>query len=178
MIASCSNNYGPYQFPEKLLPLALLNALEGKPIPLYGNGSNVRDWLYVTDHVRALMAILQSGRVGEIYNVGARNEKSNLDLVTATCRMLDQMVPTTQSYERLITYVPDRPCHDQRHAIDSAKVETELGWRTLETFESGLAKTIRWYLDNDWWWRPLRQRVYGGDRLGLIAAQPHAVRMA
>jgi dTDP-glucose 4,6-dehydratase len=177
LIASCSNNYGPYQFPEKLLPLTLLNALEGKPVTLYGDGSNVRDWLYVMDHVRALQMILQAGRPGQIYNVGARSERSNKETVTAVCRTLDQMVPAAQSYGRLITYVHDRPCHDQRHAIDSSKIETELGWRPQETFETGLAKTVRWYLDNDWWWRPLRQRVYGGDRLGLISTQPQVSRM-
>ena len=176
LIASCSNNYGPYQFPEKLLPMTLLNALEGKPIPLYGDGSNVRDWLFVGDHVRALLAILERGRVGEIYNIGARNERSNLEVVTKICRMLDQLAPGDRSFEELITYVPDRPCHDQRHAIDSSKIEMELGWRTQETFDTGLAKTIRWYLDNDWWWRPLRQRVYAGDRLGLLATQPLAAR--
>jgi dTDP-glucose 4,6-dehydratase len=177
LIAGCSNNYGPYQFPEKLVPLTLLNALENKPITLYGNGANVRDWLYVLDHVRALQMILNAGRVGQIYNVGARSERSNIDIVKAVCRTLDEMVPAAQSYERLITFVPDRPCHDQRHAVDSTKLETELGWRTQETFESGLAKTVRWYLDNDWWWRPLRQRVYSGDRLGLISAQPQMSRM-
>lgn len=177
LIASCSNNYGPYQFPEKLIPLTLLNALEGKPVTLYGDGSNVRDWLYVMDHVRALQLILQQGRTGQIYNIGGRSERSNQQTVTAICKILDQLVPAAQPYERLITYVPDRPCHDQRHAIDTTKIETELGWRTQETFETGLAKSVRWYLDNDWWWRPLRQRVYGGDRLGLISTQPQMGRM-
>ena len=177
VIASCSNNYGPYQFPEKLIPLTLLNALEGKPLTLYGDGSNVRDWLYVMDHVRALELILKEGRIGQIYNIGGRSERSNQQAVTAICKILDQLVPSEQPYDRLITYVPDRPCHDQRHAIDSSKIETELGWRAQETFESGLAKTVRWYLDNDWWWRPLRQRVYGGDRLGLISTQPQMGRM-
>jgi dTDP-glucose 4,6-dehydratase len=177
VIASCSNNYGPYQFPEKLIPLTLLNALEGKPLTLYGDGSNVRDWLYVMDHVRALELILKEGRIGQIYNIGGHSERSNQQTVTSICKILDQLVPSTQPYERLITYVSDRPCHDQRHAIDCSKIETELGWRTQETFESGLAKTVRWYLDNDWWWRPLRQRVYGGDRLGLISTQPQMGRM-
>jgi dTDP-glucose 4,6-dehydratase len=177
VIASCSNNYGPYQFPEKLIPLTLLNALEGKPLTLYGDGSNVRDWLYVMDHVRALELILKEGRIGQIYNIGGHSERSNQQTVTSICKILDQLVPNTQSYERLISYVSDRPCHDQRHAIDCSKIETELGWRTQETFESGLAKTVRWYLDNDWWWRPLRQRVYGGDRLGLISTQPQMGRM-
>lgn len=177
LIASCSNNYGPYQFPEKLIPLTLLNALEGKPVTLYGDGSNVRDWLYVMDHVRALQLILQQGRTGQVYNIGGRSERSNQQTVTAICKILDQLVPAAQPYERLITYVPDRPCHDQRHAIDTTKIETELGWRTQETFETGLAKSVRWYLDNDWWWRPLRQRVYGGDRLGLISTQPQVGRM-
>ena len=176
LIASCSNNYGPYQFPEKLLPLTLLNALEGKPLTLYGDGSNIRDWLYVSDNVRALELILRDGRVGQTYNIGGRSERSNLQLVTSICRVLDRLVPAAQPYERLITFVPDRPCHDQRHAIDSTKIETELGWRTRETFETGLTKTVRWYLDNDWWWRPLRQRVYSGDRLGLIGTQPQVAR--
>lgn len=177
VIASCSNNYGPYQFPEKLIPLTLLNALEGKPLTLYGDGSNVRDWLYVMDHVRALELILKEGRIGQIYNIGGHSERSNQQTVTSICKILDQMLPGAQPYERLISYVSDRPCHDQRHAIDCSKIETELGWRTQETFESGLAKTVRWYLDNDWWWRPLRQRVYGGDRLGLISTHPQMGRM-
>lgn len=177
VIANCSNNYGPYQFPEKLIPLTLLNALEGKPITLYGDGSNVRDWLYVLDNVRALQLILSNGQIGQSYNIGGRSERSNLQTVTAICKILDQLVPAAQPYERLITFVPDRPCHDSRHAVDSSKIESELGWRAQETFESGLAKTVRWYLDNDWWWRPLRQRVYGGDRLGLIATQPQMLRM-
>ena len=177
VIASCSNNYGPYQFPEKLIPLTLLNALEGKPLTLYGDGSNVRDWLYVMDHVSALQLILKEGRIGQIYNIGGHSERSNQQVVTSICAILDQLVPGAQPYERLISYVSDRPCHDQRHAIDCSKIKKELGWRTLETFESGLAKTVRWYLDNDWWWRPLRQRVYGGDRLGLISTQPQMGRM-
>ena len=176
VIANCSNNYGPYQFPEKLIPLTLLNALDGKPVTLYGDGSNVRDWLYVQDTVRALDLILHRGRVGEIYNIGGHSERSNLQIVTATCRILDELMPASQAYDRLITFVSDRPCHDQRHAVDTSKIEEELGWRPGETFESGLVRTVRWYLDNDWWWRPLRQRVYGGDRLGLIANQPYAGR--
>ena len=168
VIAACSNNYGPYQFPEKLIPLTVLNALEGKPLVLYGDGANVRDWMFVEDTVRALLLLLQSGRVGQIYNIGGGAERTNRHVVTAACRFLDQLVPAAHPYERLITTAADRPCHDLRHAVDTSKIAGELGWRPEHSFEDGLLRTIRWYLEHDWWWRPLRQRVYGGDRLGLI----------
>jgi dTDP-glucose 4,6-dehydratase len=169
IISNCSNNYGPYHFPEKLIPLVILNALDSKPLPVYGTGSNVRDWLYVDDHARALSLILRRGRVGQTYNVGGRNERRNIDVVTAICDGLDARVPLADSRRRLITYVTDRPGHDQRYAIDATKLETELGWRAMETFETGLDKTIGWYLDNPQWWTPIRQRVYAGARLGLEA---------
>ena len=168
IISNCSNNYGPYQFPEKLIPLMILNALEGRPLPVYGNGSNVRDWLYVEDHAKALHLILTKGRPGETYNVGGRNERTNLEVVRAICRVLDEANPAGSPHERYIAYVTDRPGHDHRYAIDASKLESELGWQAEETFISGLTKTVSWYLDNDWWWRPLREQVYTGKRIGLI----------
>lgn len=168
VISKCSNNYGPYQFPEKLVPLVILNELEGKPLPLYGNGSNVRDWLYVEDHAKALHLILSRGRPGETYNVGGRNERTNLEVVQTICRELDEVRPSGAPHERRITYVTDRPGHDHRYAIDASKLARELGWRPDETFSSGIAKTVRWYLDNGCWWGPLRKRVYDGERIGLI----------
>ena len=168
IISNCSNNYGPYHFPEKLIPLTILNALEGKPLPVYGNGANVRDWLYVDDHSRALHLIASSGRVGEKYNVGGRSERRNTDVVESICDQMDKLRPEAAPHARLIAYVSDRPGHDARYAIDATKVETELRWRARETFASGLEKTVRWYLDNDWWWRPLRRRVYAGERLGVL----------
>ena len=170
IVTNCSNNYGPYQFPEKLIPLMILNAVEGRPLPVYGNGSNVRDWLYVEDHARALHLILTRGRPGETYNVGGRNERTNLEVVRSICCALDDVNPHGRPHNRLITYVEDRPGHDHRYAIDASKLETELGWRAEEDFISGVAKTVRWYLDNDWWWRPLREQVYAGERIGLITA--------
>ena len=170
IVSNCSNNYGPYQFPEKLIPLMILNAFEGKPLPVYGDGSNVRDWLYVEDHARALNLILTKGRVGETYNVGGRNECANVEIVQTICATLDEVNRNGAPHKRLITYVKDRPGHDHRYAIDASKLENELGWRAEETLMSGLAKTVRWYLDNDWWWSPLRKRVYAGERIGLIAA--------
>lgn len=170
LISNCSNNYGPFHFPEKLIPLVILNALHGKELPVYGDGSHVRDWLFVEDHARALHRILTLGRVGETYNVGGRNERRNIDVVRAICRALDRARPGGGPHERLITFVEDRPGHDRRYAIDAGKLETELGWRAHETFETGIEKTVRWYLDNEWWWRPLRERVYAGERLGLAAA--------
>lgn len=167
IISNCSNNYGPYHFPEKLIPLMIINALEEKPLPVYGNGSNVRDWLYVEDHARALHLILTQGRPGEKYNVGGRNERTNLAVVEAICDMLDQMAPARTSRRQLITFVSDRPGHDLRYAVDASKLEGELGWRATDNFESGLARTVRWYLDNRDWWEPLRQGVYAGERLGL-----------
>ena len=169
LISNCSNNYGPYHFPEKLIPLIILNAIHGKPLPVYGAGSNVRDWLYVDDHARALDLIVARGRIGEKYNVGGRNERRNIDVVMRICAILDRLRPLARSHETLISFVTDRPGHDRRYAIDAAKLERELGWRALETFETGIEKTVRWYLDNEWWWRPLREKVYAGERLGVIA---------
>ena len=169
VVSNCSNNYGPYHFPEKLIPLTILNALEGRELPVYGAGDNVRDWLYVEDHARALDLIAARGRIGETYNVGGRNERRNIDVVRRICQLLDELVPGAAPRESLIRFVTDRPGHDARYAIDATRLETELGWRAQENFDSGIARTVRWYLDNDWWWRPLRER-YHGERLGLIAA--------
>jgi dTDP-glucose 4,6-dehydratase len=169
VISNCSNNYGPYHFPEKLIPLIILNALHGKPLPVYGAGANVRDWLYVEDHARALDVIVTRGRIGEKYNVGGRNERRNIDVVRRICAILDDLRPRASPHDSLIAFVTDRPGHDLRYAIDAAKLERELGWRAHETFESGIEKTVRWYLDNEWWWRPLRDKVYAGERLGVIA---------
>ncbi len=169
VISNCSNNYGPYHFPEKLVPLIILNAVHGKPLPVYGAGANVRDWLYVDDHARALDVIVTRGRIGEKYNVGGRNERRNIDVVHRICAILDALRPMPRRYDSLISYVTDRPGHDLRYAIDASKLERELDWRAHETFESGIEKTVRWYLDNEWWWRPLRDKVYAGERLGVIA---------
>ena len=166
VVSNCSNNYGPYHFPEKLIPLTILNALAGKQLPVYGKGENVRDWLYVEDHARALDLIAAHGRVGETYNVGGRNERRNIDVVRRICTVLDELVPGDLPRESLIAFVTDRPGHDARYAIDASRLETELGWRALEDFESGIAKTVEWYLGNAWWWEPLRDR-YAGERLGL-----------
>ncbi len=171
LVSNCSNNYGPYHFPEKLIPLTILNAMQGKPLPVYGRGDNVRDWLYVEDHARALALIVRRGEPGESYNVGGRNERANLAVVQTICEQLDALQPRSEGPRRdLITFVPDRPGHDQRYAIDATKLETELGWRAQESFETGVAKTVQWYIDREDWWRPLRER-YDGQRLGL-AAQP------
>ncbi|MEO0983317.1 MAG: dTDP-glucose 4,6-dehydratase [Pseudomonadota bacterium] len=170
VISNCSNNYGPYHFPEKLIPLMILNALDGKDLPVYGDGSNVRDWLFVDDHARALALIAEQGRPGEKYNIGGRNERTNLQVVEAICDTLDALRTPNTPRRDLITFVKDRPGHDQRYAIDASKIESELGWAAQETFETGLEKTIRWYLDNEAWWRPLRDQVYGGERLGLAEA--------
>jgi dTDP-glucose 4,6-dehydratase len=167
VVSNCSNNYGPYHFPEKLIPLTILNALEGRPLPVYGRGENVRDWLYVEDHARALDLIAEHGRPGETYNVGGRNERRNIEVVRRICQLLDNLVPASSPRESLIAFVKDRPGHDARYAIDATKLENELGWRAQEDFDSGIAKTVRWYLENDWWWRPLRER-YTGERLGLL----------
>jgi dTDP-glucose 4,6-dehydratase len=169
VISNCSNNYGPYHFPEKLIPLIILNAIHGKPLPVYGAGANVRDWLYVDDHARALDLIVARGRIGEKYNVGGRNERRNIDVVRRICAILDEFHPAVRPHDSLISFVTDRPGHDLRYAIDATKLERELGWRAHETFESGIEKTVRWYLDNEWWWRPLRDKVYAGERLGVIA---------
>jgi dTDP-glucose 4,6-dehydratase len=169
VLSNSSNNFGPYQFPEKLIPLVVLNALEERALPVYGAGANVRDWLYVDDHARALELVLSRGRIGETYNVGGRGERSNLAVVEAICALLDRKRPRASgaSYRALITFVPDRPGHDRRYAIDPAKIERELGWRAAEGFASGLEKTVDWYLNNAWWWRPLRAERYGGERLGV-----------
>ncbi|MEO7787300.1 MAG: dTDP-glucose 4,6-dehydratase [Sphingomicrobium sp.] len=168
VVSNCSNNYGPYHFPEKLIPLTILNALAGEPLPIYGKGDNVRDWLYVEDHARALDLIAERGRVGETYNVGGRNERQNVDVVRHICAVLDRLVPKNRPYDHQISYVTDRPGHDARYAIDASRLEEELGWRAQEDFDSGIEKTVQWYLDNRWWWQPLRDR-YDGQRLGLVA---------
>lgn len=170
IISNCSNNYGPYHFPEKLIPLMIINAIEGKRLPVYGDGSNVRDWLYVDDHARALFLALTKGRPGEKYNIGGHNERSNLEVVERICTFLDAAVPTGRPHRDLIEFVTDRPGHDARYAIDPAKAQNELGWRAEESFESGLEKTVRWFLANEAWWRPLREDRYAGDRLGLPVA--------
>jgi dTDP-glucose 4,6-dehydratase len=167
VVSNCSNNYGPYHFPEKLIPLTILNALAGERLPVYGKGDNVRDWLYVEDHARALDIIAERGRVGEAYNVGGRNERRNIEVVRRICYVLDRLVPAAAPREELIAFVTDRPGHDARYAIDAAKLENELGWHAQENFDTGIEKTVQWYLDNEWWWQPLRER-YPGERLGLL----------
>jgi len=167
VISNCSNNYGPFHFPEKLIPLVTLNALAGVPLPVYGKGDNIRDWLFVEDHARALWTILTTGRLGEKYNVGGRNERTNLAVVETICDVLDELRPAATPRRDLITFVADRPGHDHRYAIDASKLETELGWRAQEDFDSGIRRTVAWYLDSEWWWKPLREGVYGGERLGL-----------
>ncbi|HUE78779.1 MAG TPA: dTDP-glucose 4,6-dehydratase [Sphingomicrobium sp.] len=171
VLSNCSNNYGPYHFPEKLIPLVILNAMEGKPLPVYGNGANVRDWLYVDDHAAALELIVAKGIVGESYNVGGRAERTNLQVVESICDLLDERRPDPggKPHRSLIGFVADRPGHDRRYAIDSSKIERELGWRAEESFESGLARTVDWFLENEWWWRPIREQRYRGDRLGNAA---------
>lgn len=195
VITNCSNNYGPYHFPEKLIPLVILNALDEKPLPIYGKGDNIRDWLYVEDHAKALVTVVEKGALGETYNVGGRNERTNLEVVETICEILDELRPlntsgksevecgtsgeslsTTdnsqptkneiKSYRDLITFVTDRPGHDARYAIDASKLENELGWKAQENFDTGIRRTIQWYLDNDWWWSPLRASRYSGERLG------------
>src|SRR5260221_9045070 len=170
VISNCSNNYGPYQFPEKLIPLTILNALEGKQLPVYGTGSNVRDWLHVDDHARALDVIVRRGVPGNKYNVGAHNELTNLQVVETICAILERLKPSRgrARYNELITYVEDRPGHDVRYAINASKIEHDLSWRPQIKFETGLEKTIVWYLSNEAWWRPLRERVYSGERLGTL----------
>ena len=168
VLSNCSNNYGPYHFPEKLIPLVILNALEERPLPVYGRGENVRDWLFVDDHARALELIMTRGRVGESYNVGGKAERTNLSVVETVCDVLDRKRPRAEGRSRreLIRFVSDRPGHDRRYAIDASKIEHELGWRREEDFETGIEKTIDWYLANDWWWGPIRAGKYAGDRLG------------
>jgi dTDP-glucose 4,6-dehydratase len=171
VVSNCSNNYGPYHFPEKLIPLVILNALEGKTLPVYGAGANVRDWLYVEDHAKALHIIASRGRLGEKYNVGGRNERRNIDVVKRICVIMDTMRPAAAPHESLIKYVTDRPGHDARYAIDATRLETELGWKAQENFDTGIEKTVAWYLDNEWWWRPLRDTVYSGERLGTLGTR-------
>jgi dTDP-glucose 4,6-dehydratase len=166
VLTNCSNNYGPYHFTEKLVPVVILNALAGKPIPVYGEGLNVRDWLYVEDHADALLLVLQKGEVGRSYNIGGENEARNIDLVTTICATLDRLRPADQPYADLISYVTDRPGHDLRYAIDPARIRTELGWRPSVTLEEGIEKTVQWYLDNEDWWRALQNRDGVGTRLG------------
>jgi dTDP-glucose 4,6-dehydratase len=167
VITNCSNNYGPYHFPEKLIPLVILNALDQKPLPIYGKGDNIRDWLYVEDHARALVLAVEKGVPGETYNVGGRNERTNLEVVETICSILDELKPRKNgAYKDLINFVKDRPGHDQRYAIDATKLETELGWRAQEDFDSGIRRTVQWYLDNEWWWGPIRSGRYAGERLG------------
>ena len=190
VITNCSNNYGPFHFPEKLIPLVILNALDGKPLPIYGRGDHVRDWLYVEDHAKALCLVLEKGVPGETYNVGGSNERTNLQVVEAICAALDRLAPLTSdphpptsdlcplpsdlrplpsaSYRELITFVADRPGHDKRYAIDATKLRTRLGWVPEETFDTGIRKTVQWYLDNAWWWRPIREKKYAGQRLGRV----------
>ena len=171
IITNCSNNYGPWQFPEKLIPLMAINALSGRPMPVYGDGGNIRDWLYVDDHARALWLALTEGRVGESYNIGGDEERSNLDVVRSVCLILDRLCPDARirPHLKLLKFVSDRPGHDFRYAIDATKMREELGWRPAESFESGLEKSIRWYLDNRDWWQRVRESQYGGQRLGTVA---------
>ncbi|AZM96638.1 dTDP-glucose 4,6-dehydratase [Vreelandella venusta] len=164
LVTNCSNNYGPYHFPEKLIPLMILNALAGKPLPVYGDGQQIRDWLYVEDHARALIKVATEGEIGETYNIGGHNEKANLTVVETLCDLLQELVPQESSYHELITFVTDRPGHDVRYAIDAGKIERELGWAPEETFETGLRKTVQWYLANETWWKRVQDGSY--QRLG------------
>ena len=170
IVTNCSNNYGPFHFPEKLIPLMILNALDGKPLPVYGNGQQIRDWLFVEDHARALYKVITEGEVGETYNIGGHNEKANIDVVRTICALLEELVPNKPAgvakYEDLITYVKDRPGHDVRYAIDAAKIGRELGWKPQETFESGIRKTVEWYLNNKKWWSRVLDGSYNRERLG------------
>ncbi|MGB8664666.1 MAG: dTDP-glucose 4,6-dehydratase [Serratia inhibens] len=171
IVTNCSNNYGPYHFPEKLIPLVILNAVAGKPLPVYGDGAQVRDWLYVEDHARALYQVVTEGVVGETYNIGGHNERKNIEVVHTICDLLEELAPNkpqgVEKYRDLITYVKDRPGHDMRYAIDAGKIDRELGWRPQETFESGIRKTVSWYLNNETWWRRVQDGSYAGERLGL-----------
>lgn len=170
VVTNCSNNYGPFHFPEKLIPLMILNALDGKPLPVYGNGMQIRDWLFVEDHARALYTVVTKGEVGETYNIGGHNEKANIEVVKTICRLLEELVPTkpegVANYEDLITYVTDRPGHDVRYAIDATKIGQELGWTPEETFETGIRKTVEWYLNNKTWWSRVLDGSYSMERLG------------
>jgi dTDP-glucose 4,6-dehydratase len=167
LTTNCSNNYGPYHFPEKLIPLMILTSLRGEPLPVYGDGQQVRDWLYVVDHCKAIRTVLECGLPGETYNVGGHNERTNLDVVKTICALLDELVPDGSPHEALITFVADRPGHDRRYAIDAGKIERELGWKPGETLETGMEKTVRWYLENREWCESVRSRGYMGERLGL-----------
>ena len=176
IITNCSNNYGPYHFPEKLIPLVILNALEGKQLPVYGKGDQIRDWLYVEDHARALYKVVTEGVIGETYNIGGHNEKQNIEVVHTICELLEELVPDNtnsiaagnqQGFKGLITYVTDRPGHDARYAIDPTRIRDELGWRPSVTLEQGLEKTVDWYLENQDWWKALQSRDGVGERLGL-----------
>ncbi len=171
LVTNCSNNYGPYHFPEKLIPLIIINALEGLKLPVYGKGANVRDWLFVDDHARALLTVLTKGTVGETYCVGGRCEKANIDVVHTICALMDELAPSVKigPRESLITYVADRPGHDMRYAIDASRIAADLNWEPQETFESGLRKTVEWYLANRTWWERIRSGVYRGERLGVVA---------
>ncbi|MGF1765960.1 dTDP-glucose 4,6-dehydratase [Enterovibrio makurazakiensis] len=175
LITNCSNNYGPYHFPEKLIPLVILNALEGKKLPVYGDGSQIRDWLYVEDHARALYTVITTGKVGETYNIGGHNEKTNLEVLKCICSLLEKFAPNKPEnvghYEDLITFVDDRPGHDVRYAIDAGKIEKELGWTPIESFESGLKKTIEWYITNPQWWKRVLDGSYSRERLGNTNSQ-------
>ena len=168
LITNCSNNYGPYHFPEKLIPLIILNSLDGKELPVYGAGKNIRDWLFVDDHARALLLVNEKGAPGETYNIGGHNERTNIEVVEKICALLDKLRPREngEKYSSLIRYVQDRPGHDLRYAIDPSKIMNELAWKPQENFDSGIEKTIKWYLDNEWWWRPIREGRYSGARLG------------
>lgn len=171
IVSNCSNNYGPYHFPEKLIPLMILNALEGKPLPVYGDGMQIRDWLFVEDHARALYCVVTKGKVGETYNIGGHNEKANIDVVKTICKLLEELAPSKPvnipSYESLITFVQDRPGHDLRYAIDASKMKCELNWVPQETFESGIRKTVKWYLNNRDWWERVLDGSYSRERLGV-----------
>ncbi|MBV7260594.1 dTDP-glucose 4,6-dehydratase [Photobacterium sp. WH24] len=174
IVTNCSNNYGPYHFPEKLIPLMILNALDGKPLPVYGDGMQIRDWLFVEDHARALYKVVTEGEIGETYNIGGHNEKANIEVVKTLCALLEELVPEKPvgvvSYESLITYVADRPGHDVRYAIDASKIERELGWTPEETFETGLRKTVEWYLNNKTWWQRVLDGSYSMERMGVTAS--------
>ena len=168
VVTNCSNNYGPYHFPEKLIPVIILNALADKPLPIYGNGSNIRDWLYVEDHADALLLVLKQGTIGRSYNIGGENERTNLELVQTLCQILDSVKPRKAgAYENLITFVQDRPGHDARYSIDPSRIKDELGWRPAVNIEAGLEKTVQWYLDNEDWWKPLQNLAGVGERLGI-----------
>jgi dTDP-glucose 4,6-dehydratase len=173
LLTNCSNNYGPYHFPEKLIPLVIIRGLAEQPLPVYGTGSNVRDWLFVEDHARALRLVVERGQLGESYNIGGNNERTNLAVVEAICDVLDHLAPSAAgARRRLITFVADRPGHDQRYAIDAGKIRRQLGWSPAESFDSGLTKTVRWYLDHRPWWQAILDRGYRADRLGLGSTAP------